>query len=90
MRWPASQGSRPLDKTYLPLAGPLPRPPPEGLPVVLGQLPPGPGWLEGPRVPFEILLCVFALLPPRPLWLEATLIRLLLFEFDLLILISSY
>lgn len=25
----------------------LPRPPPEGLPVLLGQLPPGSGWSEG-------------------------------------------
>lgn len=48
---PTSRGSRPLAKVYLPLAGPFPRPPPEGLPVVLGQFPPGPGWLEGPRPP---------------------------------------
>ena len=40
---PASRGSRLFAKDYLPLDGPFPRPPPEGLPVVLGQLPPGPG-----------------------------------------------
>lgn len=40
---PTSLGSRLFAKAYLPLAGPCPRPPPEGLPVVLGQLPPGPG-----------------------------------------------
>ena len=48
---PASLESRPLAKAYLPLVGPFPRPPPEGLPVVLGQFPPGPGQLEGPRPP---------------------------------------
>ena len=33
------------------LGGAFPRLPPEGFPVVEGQLPPGPGWLEGPRPP---------------------------------------
>lgn len=47
----------------LPFDGPLPLPPPDGLPVVDGQLPPGPGCDDGPRDPpfpelleFELLL----------------------------------
>lgn len=51
--------------------GALPLSPPEGVGVVLGQLPPGPGWLEGPRDdPPDPLLDppAFAeLLPPPPL-----------------------
>tara|TARA_Y100000590_G_C15046349_1_gene760864 strand:- start:334 stop:504 length:171 start_codon:yes stop_codon:yes gene_type:complete len=35
------------------LDGAFPRPPPDGAPVVLGQLPPGPEWLDGPRPPLE-------------------------------------
>jgi hypothetical protein len=50
-----------VDLSYFPLEGALPRLPPEGFPVVLGQLPPGPGWLEGPRLPllFELELDMF-------------------------------
>jgi hypothetical protein len=36
---------------YLPCF-PLPRPGPEGLPVLLGQLPPGPGCVDGRELPW--------------------------------------
>ncbi len=39
---------------YLPLQGPFPRSPPDGLPVVLGQFPPDPLWLDSGRFPFSI------------------------------------
>ncbi len=52
-RRPPAGGLLTLIAHYFPLEGPLPRLPPDGLPVVLGQLPPGPGWLDGPRPPDE-------------------------------------
>lgn len=41
--------------TYFPFGGALPLSRPEGLPVVLGQFPPCPGWLDGPRPPVFVV-----------------------------------
>lgn len=41
--------------TYFLLGGALPLSRPEGLPVVLGQFPPCPGWLDCPRSPVFVV-----------------------------------
>lgn len=68
--------AQPLTTTrYFPLAGAaLPRPPPEMLPVVLGQLPPGKPFAGCPPLPAPPLaLPAPVLLPPLPPELEPLL-----------------
>ncbi|EOW6660314.1 hypothetical protein ACOZZ2_004100, partial [Cronobacter turicensis] len=40
---------------YFLFGGALPLSRPEGLPVVPGQFPPCPGWLDGPRLPVFVV-----------------------------------
>ena len=47
----------------------LPRPPPDGRPVVLGQLPPGPGWDEGGRLYWMYMRVSFVCIA-KLLWIE--------------------
>lgn len=51
----SEHGDEMYQLTYFLFGGALPLSRPEGLPVVLGQFPPCPGWLDGPRPPVFVV-----------------------------------